>query len=597
MKRILLFFIPLFLLQLPLLAQQKISSTVEVKREYEGKLMEINKSPLDVKIADSLMKFNLNFDYTLFNKPYKDLYEFSPVTTTTITRPGEIKYPVFYSRLLLLYPWMPQADIYIQPKLNNRFSLSFNLNHDSFWGELPVIDINSSNRVTESLNRAIGDRMKNNIGVKGGYQWGKGRLYLDLDFLNGYNTYYGIKPFDFHAPGTFPNVISRNFVKENLSHIYNMVNAGIGVISVKPKSDLFHYDFYLKYRYTDDLPNLKLYYASPLIFSENLLLANGNIIFRTGDRGGVKIGFDYKIANEKLNNDYDYRDIASLSLQYRYELDRLALEGGAVFSGGSVEFSGARQWNSDITPIYPKLSAVYEAVKESLWLYLKIDGNNQLNNYSDLLLFNPWVNSKPTNFSHVSSTPFNSSLGLRGIVSDKFSYNLYGGYERMKCLLFFSTNHLRSSLSEPTYLEKADKFYTGLDLQFKSKDFISGVDFKYNYFQTPHNTFLGGSKTFVLPRFELNFYARYNLRERFIAELKGYYRSSIATFYTQTVFLPEYYYEIPGFIDLKLSLSYVVSNNFTLFIEGNNLLNQSILYIPNYFENGLNIGLGMCLKF
>jgi len=49
-------------------AQQKIDPTLEVKREFDGKLMEIQKSRLNTSFADSIANFNLSFDYTIFNK-------------------------------------------------------------------------------------------------------------------------------------------------------------------------------------------------------------------------------------------------------------------------------------------------------------------------------------------------------------------------------------------------------------------------------------------------------------------------------------------------------------------------------------------------
>ena len=54
-------------------AQTGINSTVEVERDYEGRIVRTVKSPLDVPVDDSLFNFKLNFDYTTFYNPYKDL--------------------------------------------------------------------------------------------------------------------------------------------------------------------------------------------------------------------------------------------------------------------------------------------------------------------------------------------------------------------------------------------------------------------------------------------------------------------------------------------------------------------------------------------
>src|SRR5574344_2911395 len=81
--------------------QDSINPTVEVRREFDGKLLEISKSPLDTKYSDTLMKFNLQFDYSFFDRPYSDLYEFSPIESVNLNRKGVISYPLFYTKLLL----------------------------------------------------------------------------------------------------------------------------------------------------------------------------------------------------------------------------------------------------------------------------------------------------------------------------------------------------------------------------------------------------------------------------------------------------------------------------------------------------------------
>ena len=52
---------------------QKIDPTVEVNRDYQGKMMEITKGKLATETADSLNSFHLDFNYSFFNKPYKDM--------------------------------------------------------------------------------------------------------------------------------------------------------------------------------------------------------------------------------------------------------------------------------------------------------------------------------------------------------------------------------------------------------------------------------------------------------------------------------------------------------------------------------------------
>ena len=60
-----------------LCAQQKIDPTLEVNRDFDGKLLEIHKTTLNTTFADSLSRFNLDSIYSIFNKPYIVMYEFN----------------------------------------------------------------------------------------------------------------------------------------------------------------------------------------------------------------------------------------------------------------------------------------------------------------------------------------------------------------------------------------------------------------------------------------------------------------------------------------------------------------------------------------
>ena len=57
---------------------QDLDPTVEVSREYEGKLIEVHKPALTMAVPDSVLMFALDFDYSVFESPYKGSYEFNP---------------------------------------------------------------------------------------------------------------------------------------------------------------------------------------------------------------------------------------------------------------------------------------------------------------------------------------------------------------------------------------------------------------------------------------------------------------------------------------------------------------------------------------
>ena len=48
---------------------QDLDPTVVVSRAYEGQLAEVNKPLFDMMVPDSVTRFELDFDYTVFEQP------------------------------------------------------------------------------------------------------------------------------------------------------------------------------------------------------------------------------------------------------------------------------------------------------------------------------------------------------------------------------------------------------------------------------------------------------------------------------------------------------------------------------------------------
>ena len=57
---------------------QNFNPTVEVTNTYHGNPSEAHKPLLEMNVPDSLLRFDLDFDYEVFNKPYQGAYSFKP---------------------------------------------------------------------------------------------------------------------------------------------------------------------------------------------------------------------------------------------------------------------------------------------------------------------------------------------------------------------------------------------------------------------------------------------------------------------------------------------------------------------------------------
>ena len=117
------------------------NATVRVDKNYEGDLTSAGKPKMVLNFADTLRNFNLNFDYHIFDKPFRDLYEFSPLPTVQIHSPMQADYPWIIAKLGISMPFSPVATVYIQPDIfknnteNVSNSLRFKIEHKSYWGK------------------------------------------------------------------------------------------------------------------------------------------------------------------------------------------------------------------------------------------------------------------------------------------------------------------------------------------------------------------------------------------------------------------------------------------------------------------------------
>ena len=59
-------------------AQNNINPTVEVTNTYQGDPSEVHKPQIGMAIPDSLLRFDMDFGYEVFEKPYQGAYNFKP---------------------------------------------------------------------------------------------------------------------------------------------------------------------------------------------------------------------------------------------------------------------------------------------------------------------------------------------------------------------------------------------------------------------------------------------------------------------------------------------------------------------------------------
>lgn len=519
-------------------AQQDLNQTVQVSREYEARLMTTTKPTLPVRYSDTLNRFKLHFDYKFAERPYRDLYEFTPVHFATYQGAGVVAYPTVFANLSMAYPWLPVADVYFQPNLGERWSLVAYGNHRSFWGK-----------------RSTDDRMTNRLGTRVGYAWKGGDVSLGVDFENNF----------------------RSFLPDSLSHHFNKLSADLKLRSSKADRKALYYALDIRYTQTRQQMSRPVALLQEAVV-EDLVEATAEVGYTFAGDHRVLLGIESVNSFAAENN-----GLLQFEPRYRYESGRWLVDAGVGLAG---MYTTAAH-DLELAHIYPDVSAYFEVVYDKLWVYAHLDGENVLNTWSSLFAFNPWLT--PGANVLVTQVPVRAKLGAQGVLWNVFTYNIGMSYADIKNRLV-ATGDMLHPIQYDSYTGKMSAVAS---LLLKTKNIEAGMELNYSHYLPQSNQ---GSEpatvTLMAPAWEGNAFVRYNLRERFIFSAEADYRSAV-----DARMGPEGVVQLPAYLDVEARVSYVYNRKMTFYLNADNLLNAEIQYIPGYREPGINFGLGVCYKF
>ncbi len=597
---------------------QKIDPTVEVERDFESKMPNIHKSRLNTAVNDTLGNFNLNFNYSIFDKPYKDLYEFSPLPSVQIQNRLEPSFPVFMAKASIGIPANPMADIWLQPYFKGGSTLQFNASYNGFYDKIELIGITPHKEVTKLGRKAAANNSSLAFGGTYGYNWSSGELSLSLNYGSNYNTYYG---FTINSPimpiGTAPegesiysNIEDNIYMKDNFSHRYDQIGAkfSIGSINAAGRGAKINYRLNLSYlNTTDRLPENGAILAGSELdrLNENYIKADGEIGPTFGKYSKFTIGVNSQTIYYSKIKDYNY-GILDIVPMYTLESKRLILKAGVKISSHYTNNEAADNYHHIL---FAKASLSYELARKHLWIYADIDGGNYMNSYSELLENNKWISQyadlKAGSMSHILKA------GLRGQIRNKFSYNLYIKHINHKGLLqyipsdeIYNQNHANYLPDSRLYTIYSNhkEFVAGGEIAWESKDFSAASRIEYsNYSKGKNSTLENGHKPFGYAPLKWYTHATYNYRDRIYIGISANIRGA-APLYNPNIYITDNATaedneaESSSFCNLGASFKYVINRNFSVFINGENLLNDQIEYYPNYLEKGISFSVGILVK-
>ncbi len=559
---------------LPLRAQV---ATVEVSRPYDVNLDGIRKPALPISVDDSLQRFDVHFDYSIFNRPYGDLYDFTPYESIQLSTVGANRTPFVFARLGSQYAFgerglMPAGELYLQSKPKNGFCSGLYGRHNSFFGDL--------GRGFDAFPILGTARMENTVGGDLTYDWATGELMFDVkyDFDR-----YDYTARDNGAPtvapwpaGYFPKASHRN----------NSLTASFNLNSAQKEENTIYYDVTLSYRNTQKALAMSSDVMSPdtTRLSEGLLRVNG-YVGASFDIHRVYVDMNIEYASYG-GNMHDFQiGVVEFSPIYQYQRKWLDARLGVKFGTRYGIRGTIVEPELDLSPrssIFPDVDLRFTLLDKTLWAHAVVTGGNDLNPYSRMLDDCPIV--LPSSLMQFGSRPVDATLSLEGVASGRLGFNLEGNYKLFRNKLIFVPVFDGTALSqlEAAYRDVNQTSVQG-EIFWRSQDLTVGGRLRYASYKD------AAEKTVVteMPKWTGNAFIRYNYRERIIAQAECNYRGATSGDS----------YEVPSIVDVDLNVNYLINKNFSVFAKVGNLLNHRNMYMPLYLEPGINLGGGVCINF
>lgn len=540
---------------------QGLDPTVIVDRAYEGKLMEVHKPVLEMAVPDTVVRFDLDFDYSVFDNPYKGSYEFRPYMLSMRPAVSENDSHTFYLRAGAGYQLHPELDLIWSPAIGKGGGFAFDVfaRHRSFIGKYVGFD-----------------------GRGDGGEWSG----YDLDSHVGLACHADWKRGFADVWGKYRNLAVNEPVWKRM---YNALDVGVSIGSKDvPSSVAYRID--AGYRMGNDA----ISYGTRLrenIFDVDCSVGfpvRGSMLFFDveADFAGTSGQYGGNAAQFGITPHYVYRKgrfMADLGVKVAKIAGN---DGELTYDDASGDMSTSQLIYRGCSAeqfIYPDITVDIGIIRDLLKFSLHVGGGGRLDTYSSVL---EWNHHAMNYIPDCTVERINATAGFEGRISSRFSYNVYGGYVNYGngVLNFVSASEYEGEKSIVSGVGHAayQKLFAGADFLWKSRNLM--IDGSVVYTSASGDTFKGD---FLKPAaVSGNVGVRYDWMRRVIAGADCRFSSS------QT----GQHFSVAGYADLGLYAEYVTSRSLSFWVRGGNLLGMTVQYTPLYAEKGAYFTFGICLK-
>ena len=577
---------------------QNLNPTVEVTNAYEGGASAIAKPLQQMAVPDTVTRFNLDFDYSVFEKPYQGAYEFTPYYVQLKPTPKPSTTEKFYLRAGAGFTLHPELDLVFTPVQKERYRMSVYATHKSYFGRyhdfiqeaqnnIKPSDVSGYTSIVKSGEKMKGYLADTKVGVDGAFNWDGGQASVDLGF--------------------------RNRMADDAYHYQKMsgIEAKARLRSL-PSDDLhLLYDASIDYSFLGG--DLSDFSSRAKDFCESKFAIAGNFGPVLDADRRILVGVNVDLA--RYMGDYTgYTGLMSLTPKYQFNADRWRVSLGAkiswiIFSEDFNLWTPEYQRKSGF--IYPDVYVDFHVLDDQLIIQASATGGDRFNSLSGRFFSHPF--SYEGYYGH-SLERVRAMLGVRGNIASRFRYDLQGGYARwahapvesMAIYSIYSSAHFSSiqdiessyafdkTVLRPAFYEKAfNLFFVDLDYGWKSENVT--VDGKLSY----RHANIAEDAAFAPAAFTGFIRPAYNYGQRMKGGLDIAWstaRKATATYAIDTGALTKIY-RVPGWVDLGVFAEYRFTHRLGFWAKGGNLLNQVVQKTPVHAEAGAYFTAGIVLNF
>lgn len=379
-----------------------------------------------------------------------------------------------------------------------------------------------------------------------------------LSFENQFTHFYGYRPTGVE--------IDREFIRQE----FNIVGLSGNVRNTKPSD----FDFRLKgdFSYLDDH-----FYASE---SEAGLQFNST--YKLDDDKALLFSSDYTLVARKDSlREAKPRHLFRIAPSYRWViLEKLRLTAGvkAVVENDTIG-------SSKSVHLYPDVWLHYPA-SPSIEAYAGLTGDMEKVSLHTLAHENLWVNQDIDIF-HTNKS-FEFKLGVQGKAGRKVSFNGGVSVAQFRHLYFFQNAAVDRARFNVTYDDALRMNFFG-ELGFTHSE-TAQVSLRGDYFSYSNSKF---DYAWHRPQYRVGIYSNFKALDKMLITVNFVSQGGAKAYDFETSRVVD----LQAALDLNAKVRYFLSKPFSIFVEGNNILNRNYPLYLHYPARGVQVCAGASWSF